>query len=190
MDNIAGQNSGSKLAVNITVLILVLLWLLPTIGLFVSSFRDRDQISNSGWWQAPLAVDLNFRTRVAADNPREENGVFVLEGNVFADPALASNFPEGTGTVAAYGTRAVAPGEFPAGEASELRSGGTVVVERDGSYRIESVEDDHTVNIGWSPLYERLADLDDFDAGAVCNIESGESYVIPRAAVWRRGQGS
>ena len=140
MDNIAGQNSGSKLAVNITVLILVLLWLLPTIGLFVSSFRDRDQISNSGWWQAPLAVDLNFRTRVAADNPREENGVFVLEGNVFADPALASNFPEGTGTVAAYGTRAVAPGEFPAGEASELRSGGTVVVERDGSYRIESAE--------------------------------------------------
>ncbi len=140
MDNIAGQNSGSKLAVNITVLILVLLWLLPTIGLFVSSFRDRDQISNSGWWQAPLAVDLNFRTRVAADNPREENGVFVLEGNVFADPALASSFPEGTGTVSAYGTRAVAPGEFPAGEVSELRSGGTIVVERDGSYRIESAE--------------------------------------------------
>ena len=58
MDNIAGQNKGGKLAVNITVIILVLLWLLPTIGLFVSSFRDRDQISNSGWWQAPLAVAI------------------------------------------------------------------------------------------------------------------------------------
>lgn len=140
MENIAGQNQGSKLAVNITVIILVLLWLLPTIGLFVSSFRDRDQISNSGWWQAPLAVDLNFRTRVAADGAREENGTFVLEGNVFADPALASNFPDATGTIAAYGTRAVAPDEFAAGEVSELRAGGTVVVNSDGSYRIETAE--------------------------------------------------
>ncbi|MBR3369999.1 MAG: carbohydrate ABC transporter permease [Rhodobacteraceae bacterium] len=141
MDNIAGQNQGGRLAVNITVVILVLLWLLPTIGLFVSSFRDRDQISNSGWWQAPFSVDLNFRTRVAADGVREEGGVFIVEGNVFDDPALAQNFPDGEGIVAAYGTRAVAPGEFRAGQVSELRSGGTVVVERDGRYRVESAEE-------------------------------------------------
>ncbi len=140
MDNIAGQNSGGRVAVNITVLVLVLLWLLPTVGLFVSSFRDRDQISNSGWWLAPMAVDLNFRTRVATDGAREEGGVFVLEGNVFADPALAANFPDGVGVVAAYGTRAVAPTEFVAGEVSELRGGGNLVVNRDGSYRIEAPE--------------------------------------------------
>jgi alpha-glucoside transport system permease protein len=140
MDNIAGQNSGGRVAVNITVLVLVLLWLLPTVGLFVSSFRDRDQISNSGWWLAPMAVDLNFRTRVATDGAREEGGVFVLEGNVFADPALAANFPDGAGVVAAYGTRAVAPTEFVAGAVSELRGGGTLVVARDGSYRIEAPE--------------------------------------------------
>ena len=140
MDNIAGQNKGGKLAVNITVIILVLLWLLPTIGLFVSSFRDRDQISNSGWWQAPLAVDLNFRTRVATDGTREENGSFIIEGNVFADPALRSDFPDSEGVVSAYGTRAVAPSEFAAGEVSELRTGGTVVINSDGSFRIETPE--------------------------------------------------
>ncbi|MGY6695906.1 MAG: carbohydrate ABC transporter permease [Roseinatronobacter sp.] len=140
MDNIAGQNKGGKLAVNITVIILVLLWLLPTIGLFVSSFRDRDQISNSGWWQAPLAVDLNFRTRVATDGTREDNGSFIIEGNVFADPALRSDFPDGEGVVSAYGTRAVAPSEFAAGEVSELRTGGTVVINSDGSFRIETLE--------------------------------------------------
>ncbi|MCC5955714.1 MAG: carbohydrate ABC transporter permease [Natronohydrobacter sp.] len=140
MDNIAGQNSSNKFLANLTVFVLVVLWLLPTIGLFVSSFRDRDQISNSGWWQAPMAVDLNFRTRVATDGAREENGVFIIEGNVFADPALASSFPEGTGTVAAFGTRAVAPGEFSAGEVTELRGDGTIVVNSDGSYRIETAE--------------------------------------------------
>ncbi len=140
MDNIAGQNKGGRLAVNITVLILVLLWLLPTVGLFVSSFRDRDQISNSGWWQAPLAVDLNFRTRIATEPVREENGSFILEGNVFADPGLRDRFPDGEGVVAAYGTRAVDPAEFAAGEVSDLRAGGTVVIERDGTYRIVTPE--------------------------------------------------
>ncbi len=139
MDNIAGQNQSGKLAVNITVVILVLLWLLPTIGLFISSFRDRDQISNSGWWQAPFAVDLNFRARVAADDPREENGTFILEGNIFTLDGLASEFPDG-GVVSGFGTRAVAPAEFVPGEVVELRTGGTVTVEADGTYRVETEE--------------------------------------------------
>ena len=58
----------------------------------------------------------------------------------------------------------------------------------DGSYRIESVEDEYTVNIGMSPLYERLVDVNDFAAGAVGNIEAGELYIIPRTAVWMREQ--
>ena len=37
MDNIAGQNNALKWAVNISVLILVIAWLIPTVGLFVSS---------------------------------------------------------------------------------------------------------------------------------------------------------
>jgi alpha-glucoside transport system permease protein len=140
MDNIAGQNQGGKIAVNITVIILVLLWLLPTIGLFVSSFRERDQISASGWWLAPFAVDLNFGTRVAADGARQEGDLFVLEGNVFYDPEVASSFADGAGTLSAFGTRAVAPTEFSPGTATELRRGGTLTVQADGSFRLESAE--------------------------------------------------
>ncbi len=140
MDNIAGQKSGLSIVVNITVVVLVLLWLLPTIGLFVSSFRDRDQISNSGWWQAPMAVDLNFRTRADTDTEREVNGSFVIEGNVFADPALAGRFPDATGRVAAFGSRAVEPGEFAVGTRAELRSGGFLTVAEDGSFVLENDE--------------------------------------------------
>ena len=140
MDNIAGQKSGLSIVVNITVAVLVLLWLLPTIGLFVSSFRDRDQISNSGWWQAPTAVDLNFRTRADPDNEREVNGSFVIEGNVFADPALADRFPDGTGRISAFGSRAVEPGEFPVGTTAELRSGASLMVMESGDFRLEHDE--------------------------------------------------
>lgn len=140
MDNIAGQNSGNKVVVNIAVLLLVLLWLLPTIGLLVSSFRDRDQISVSGWWQSPFSVEQNFRVRIGTDTAREENGVFILEGNVFDAPELQQAFASGPGAVAAYGTRAVAPDEFAPGTSTDLRNAGMLTLNADGSYRIEHSE--------------------------------------------------
>jgi alpha-glucoside transport system permease protein len=51
------MNSGKKqkrvasLIVNGTLLLLVILWTIPTMGIFVSSFRARDAIATSGWWR-------------------------------------------------------------------------------------------------------------------------------------------
>ena len=50
MSGIQGQKVRSLIFVNGILLIVVLLWLIPTIGLFVSSFRDRLDIQTSGWW--------------------------------------------------------------------------------------------------------------------------------------------
>jgi alpha-glucoside transport system permease protein len=44
------QKRLSRLLVNGTLLGLVLLWTIPTMGIFVSSFRNRDDIATSGWW--------------------------------------------------------------------------------------------------------------------------------------------
>jgi alpha-glucoside transport system permease protein len=38
------------LLVNGALLLLVLIWSVPTFGLFISSFRSRDDIQTSGWW--------------------------------------------------------------------------------------------------------------------------------------------
>jgi alpha-glucoside transport system permease protein len=39
-----------SLFVNGTLLLLVILWTIPTLGIFVSSFRNRNDIAVSGWW--------------------------------------------------------------------------------------------------------------------------------------------
>ena len=45
MQGIAGHKSRLTWAVNITVALMVVLWLVPTLGLLVSSFRTPDQIA-------------------------------------------------------------------------------------------------------------------------------------------------
>jgi len=44
--------------VHAALLFIGAVWLVPTIGLFVTSFRDRDDIHSSGWWTA--LVDRRF----------------------------------------------------------------------------------------------------------------------------------
>ena len=136
MDNIAGSKSSLGWAVNITVVILVLLWLVPTIGLFVSSFRDRDQISESGWWVAPFPVEQAFRGRIAVDDATQEGDLWVATGNVYEDEEVIAQ--GGGGSVAAFSSNLRAPGEFPAGEMAEIGDGERLVVESDGSYRYET----------------------------------------------------
>ncbi len=47
-----GQQRVSMLSVNGLLLLLCIIWTLPTFGLFVTSFRHRDTIAKSGWWTA------------------------------------------------------------------------------------------------------------------------------------------
>ena len=39
-----------NLVVNGILLLLVIVWTIPTLGIFVSSFRNREDIDSSGWW--------------------------------------------------------------------------------------------------------------------------------------------
>jgi alpha-glucoside transport system permease protein len=58
----------AHLVVYVVLVIIALVWVIPTIGLLVASFRPGDQILQSGWWtvvahpgQAGLTLD-NYRT--------------------------------------------------------------------------------------------------------------------------------
>lgn len=62
------QRIVSAILVNGMLLVLVLLWTVPTMGLFISSFRDRFDIQTSGWW---TVFPHREWVPVATINPRE-----------------------------------------------------------------------------------------------------------------------
>lgn len=113
MDNIAGQKSSLSLVTNLSVAALVLVWLVPTVGLLVSSFRDREQISVSSWWTSMFPVEQAYRVQPAADGALADGDVFVLEGNLFT---ASEDAPKGAGEVAGFGITGRAPGAASPGE--------------------------------------------------------------------------
>ena len=50
----AGGSSFGRWGVHLAVLFFVALWTLPTLGILVTSLRDKDQIIASGWWKPVL----------------------------------------------------------------------------------------------------------------------------------------
>jgi alpha-glucoside transport system permease protein len=128
MDNIVGKKSSLTWAVHISVVFLVALWVLPTFGLFVSSFRSGDQIAGSGWWQALSTQEQQLPAVRLGGEEVEKDGAFVIEGRLF----------EAGGAVSAWGTSSRETSAYAAGESATLEGGQTLTVQADGSYVLTS----------------------------------------------------
>ncbi|TPE52252.1 carbohydrate ABC transporter permease [Amaricoccus solimangrovi] len=130
MEATPATKSPLTLVTHLTVLLLVALWTLPTAGLFISSLRDKDQLAVSGWWTALSSSSQSLQGRTgAAPDQKEENGVYVITGNLLGDTA---------GRVSAFGTTSREPEAYEAGAAADLGDGATLTVGEDGAYRLES----------------------------------------------------
>lgn len=134
MDNIAGTKSSLTWAVHISVAALVALWLFPTVGLFVSSFRTADQIATSGWWKALFPTEQSLTLRTAdPDTQTLVDGVYVIEGNLFTGEDLSEDID-----MSAWGTSSRDIGAYAPGDTAELRDGESITVQANGEYRLES----------------------------------------------------
>jgi alpha-glucoside transport system permease protein len=51
------RRSLGRLPVHVVLVALMIVWVLPTIGLLVNSFRSAAQINSGGWWNAFFALD-------------------------------------------------------------------------------------------------------------------------------------
>lgn len=125
MGGIAGQKPALVWVTRISVLLLVVLWLVPTIGLLVSSFRDRDQITASAWWKSPFPVEQNVQFKAPAADAREVGGNQVIEGNVFGDQSAS---------VIRFGGTRVNPTAQAAGETAQLTRERSLMVQANGDY--------------------------------------------------------
>ncbi|TBN36769.1 carbohydrate ABC transporter permease [Paracoccus subflavus] len=129
MEGMAGRKSSLVWAVNIAAFLLVLLWTIPTLGLLVSSFRDRDQILTSGWWQSFSAQEATGFVRTGtAEDAVQQDGLYVIEGTVLT---------EGQSLIA-WGTGPRDPAAHQPGETVEIEDGWQLTVAEDGRYRLTS----------------------------------------------------
>ncbi|WP_223422246.1 carbohydrate ABC transporter permease [Tateyamaria pelophila] len=129
MDNIAGSKSSLTWVVHISVVLLVALWVFPTVGLLVSSFRTTDQISSSGWWAALFRSEQSQRLRVAdpGDNRIERDGVYLVEGNFFTESG-------GGGEITSWGTSSREIDAYAPGDVADLGDGETITVDAAANY--------------------------------------------------------
>src|SRR5512143_1136405 len=81
MKGAKGQRLLSRLMVNGILLLLVVLWTVPTLGIFVSSWRSRDDIASSGWWQVFPHRDWKLVKEIdVKELGVDPNQVMVIEG--------------------------------------------------------------------------------------------------------------
>lgn len=128
-----------RLGAHLALLAFVALWIFPTVGLLVSSVRDKDQLAVSGWWTALTTSVTRDAERVGASDAQvQENGAFVIRGNLLRDQP-------GGKAIVSFGTTNASVDANNAGSSTEMRAGGEITVEANGDYVWTSAtEFDHT----------------------------------------------
>ena len=126
-----GKSFIGRFGVHFAVLVFVVIWTIPTLGILVSSLRDKDQIIASGWWNSFSTSSQTGAGRLgtAADQV-EKDGKFLIMGNLFEAGNAA--------TLSAFGGRSQEPTKYEAGSVAELNDGGTLQVNEEGSYVLPS----------------------------------------------------
>ena len=74
----------SSILAQLLLLSFVIVWIAPTFGLFISSFRDKDKLAISGWWTSITTVQVNeiYRTKGKEGQVKEDN-YYIIRDNFF-----------------------------------------------------------------------------------------------------------
>lgn len=126
-----GKKSALTWAVHISVLLLVLLWIFPTLGLLVSSFRTGDQISSSGWWKSLTTQEQKLSAIRLFGTEIEEDGKFVIKGDLFKGKKK---------TISAWGTSSRAPEKYTPSDVAALKNDATLLIEENGFFVLTGLE--------------------------------------------------
>lgn len=153
------------------LILLVVLWTLPTFGLLISSLRDKDQLAISGWWEALSTVESTGqgRTLTADQQVQLDDGDYVISGNIFANE---DGIVTGNASVDEFGSRIF----LPANEAVVYED---IQAERRG---FNDYQPGETINIA--------DDNEDFPVGTSFTLNADGTYEFraPEEFTFTRGQ--
>ena len=121
----------SSIFSQLLLLFFVILWITPTFGLLISSFRDKDQLAISGWWTSLVTTEVNEIHRTKGNKDQiEEEGKFVIRGNLF-------DKEEGK-KVLSFGVTSKNINAYKVGDIAILKDKSEIIIFENGDYEWRS----------------------------------------------------
>ena len=117
----------SSIVSQIILLIFVIVWIIPTFGLLISSFRDKDLLATSGWWTSLFTSEINeiYRTD-GYESQLKENNNYIIKGNLF-DPKTGKK-------IKSFGITSKNINEFLINQEATFKDGSKIKVIETGEY--------------------------------------------------------
>ena len=121
----------SSILAQLLLLLFVIIWITPTFGLFVSSFRDKDHLAISGWWTALTTTEVNEIHRTNGKEKQiKENGYYVIKDNLFNNVVGKK--------ISSFGITSKNINEFVVGNTVVLKDKSQITVYENGDYEWKS----------------------------------------------------
>ena len=113
------------------LLFFVIIWIIPTFGLFISSLRDKDLLAISGWWTSLKTTQVNEIYRSEGSKEQiQENDLFLIKGNIFEDDSNKK--------IISYGVTSKNINEFDIEQVGVFKDGTKIQLFENGNYILTS----------------------------------------------------
>ena len=109
------------------LLLFVIIWIIPTFGLFISSLRDKDLLSISGWWTSLTTTEINeIHRMLGMEHQIQENNYYIIKGSIFEDNSGKK--------ITSFGITSKKINEFTLGEIAIFKDNSEVTIDENGNY--------------------------------------------------------